>query len=299
MFSNNRRSFTRLVLAAAVTCFSLNLLGRNDARAEEIAKVPEVAAMLPQSVRDAGVLRVAMPDTGRPLAYKDGSELKGMDPALARAIAAVLGLKAELELIPFASALTGLQANKYDVSYGEFYVTAERLKVADFVTNWLDYSSFLVAGSKGFKPAAIADICGHIVGAMAGSAELEILNSQSKSCGDKAPTVSAFPSVNNAVLALNSGRVDAVLIGRGAAEDGIKMDAGLAASGEIGGGPTATAVARNENSEKMLAAIQAAYNHLIKSGEYAKILEVNGTAYGAATSAEIYKEGSTPPKYGF
>ena len=298
MLSNSRRSFTRLLLAAT-TCLSLNLIAGSGARAEEIAAVPEVAAMLPQSVRDGGVLRVAMPDTGRPLAYKEGNELKGMDPALARALAAVLGLKPQLELIPFASALTGLQANKYDVSYGEFYVTAERLKVADFVTNWKDYSSFLVVSSKGFKPAAIADICGHIVGAMAGSAELQILNSQSKNCGDKAPTVSAFPSVNNAVLALNSGRVDAVLIGRGSAEDGIKMDSRLAASGEIGGGPTATAVARNENSEKMLAAIQAAYNHLIKSGEYAKILEANGTAYGAATSAEIYKQGSTPPKYGF
>jgi polar amino acid transport system substrate-binding protein len=288
----------RLAVAAAA-CLSLDLLGGGAAWAQDIAKVPELSAMLPKAVSEAGVLRVAMPDTGRPLAYKAGSDLKGMDPALARALAGVLGLKPQLELIPFASALAGLQANKYDVSYGEFYVTAERLKVADFVTNWQDFSSFLVAAKKDFKPAAIADICGHIVGAMAGSAELQILNSQSKTCGDKAPTVSAFPSVNNAILALNSGRVDAVLIGRGAAEDAIKMDPGLAASGEIGGGPTATAVARNANSAQMLAAIKAAYDHLIRSGDYIKILEANGTAYGAATSAVIYKEGSTPPKYGF
>ncbi|MCC7483072.1 MAG: transporter substrate-binding domain-containing protein [Hyphomicrobiales bacterium] len=298
MFSISKRAFTRLALTAALG-LSSSLIAGTGVQAEEIAKVPEVADLLPQSVKDAGVLRVAMPDTGRPLAYKDGDELKGMDPALANALAAVLGLKPQLELIPFASALTGLQANKFDVSYGEFYVTAKRLEVADFVTNWEDFSSFLVVAAKDFKPAAITDICEHIVGAMAGSAELEILSSQSKNCGDKAPTVSAFPSVNTAVLALNSGRVDAVLIGRGAAEDSIMLDSSLAASGEIGGGPTATAVARNENSGKMLTAIQAAYNHLIKSGDYMKILDANGTAYGAAKSAEIYTKDSTPPKYGF
>jgi polar amino acid transport system substrate-binding protein len=284
---------------AATACLSLHLLTGGGASAADIAKVPEIAALLPRSVRDAGKLRVAIPDVGRPLSYKEGNDLKGMDPDFARAVAAVLGLKPELALIPFGSALAGLQANKYDVSYGEFYVTAERLKVADFVTDWQDFSSFLVVANKDFKPTSLTAICGHTVGAMAGSAELATLQTASKACADKPVTVSAFPSVNNATLALNSGRVDAVLIGRGSAADAIKLDPSLAASGEIGGGPTATAVARNENSEKMLAAIQAAYNQLIKNGEYAKILEANGTEYGAAKSAEIFKEGSTPPKYGF
>ena len=67
--------------------------------------------------------------------------------------------------------------------------------------------------------------------------------------------MSAFPSISNAVLALNSGRVDGVLINRGGAQESIHMDSGLDATGEIGGGPTATAVARTENSEKLLAAI--------------------------------------------
>lgn len=298
MLMNSRRGFTRTLLAATA-CLSLGVLAAGAARADDIAAVPEINAMLPQAVRDAGVLRIAMPDTGRPLAYKDGEELKGMDPDLARALGTVLGLKPQLELIPFDAALTGLQANKYDVSFGEFYVTAKRLAVADFVTVWKDYSSFLVSGAKDFKPTALADICGHTVGGMAGSAELEILNKQKDGCGDKAATVSAFPSVNDAVLALASGRVDAVLIGRGSAEDAIRMESSLAASGEVGGGPTATAVARNENSEKLLPAIEAAYEHLMKSGAYMKILEANGTAYGAATAADIYMKDTPPPKYGF
>jgi len=288
--------FTRrnaLCVIAAMTGTSLMAIAH--AQAE---KVDAVAALLPKAIQDAGVLRIAVPDVGKPLAYKDGADLKGMDPDLANAVADVLGLKAEVSLIPFSAALTGLQANKYDISYGEFYVTAERLKVADFVTSWQDYSSFLVKKEKGYNPTALGDICGHIVGAMAGSAELETLNAASKKCSEAA-TVSAFPSISNAVLALNSGRVDGVLINRGGAQESIHMDSGLDASGEIGGGPTATAVARNENSEKLLSALKAAYDHLISNGEYAKILEKNDTSYGAAKEAVIYKEGSTPPKYGF
>jgi polar amino acid transport system substrate-binding protein len=291
----NRRNALRTIIVATASAMAVMV-----AQAEESTKkVDSVAALLPKSIQDAGVLRIAVPDVGKPLAYKEGSELKGMDPALASAVAGVLGLKPEVSLIPFAAALTGLQANKYDISYGEFYVTAERLKVADFVTNWQDYSSFLVSKSKDYKPTVLKDICGRTVGAMAGSAELETLNKASKSCSGAASTVSAYPSVSNAILALNSGRVDGVLINRGGAQEAIHLDSSLDASGEIGGGPTATAVARTENSEKLLAAIKAAYDHLIESGQYAKILDKNDTAYGAAKTAVIYTEGSTPPKYGF
>ncbi|MGK3113481.1 transporter substrate-binding domain-containing protein [Candidatus Pantoea formicae] len=264
-----------------------------------IAKNDQVAALLPDAIKSSGSLRIAIPDIGKPLAYKENGELKGMDVELARAISDVMGVKADLHLVPFAAALTGLQANKYDVAYGEFYVTAERLKVADFVSNWQDYSSFLVAKAKDFRPKTLKEICGQKVGAMAGSAELETLKTAVAPCGDKKPTISAFASINQAILALNSSRVDGVLINRGGAQEAIHMDSKLDASGEIGGGPTATAVARNANSEKLLPAIKAAYDSLIQSGDYLKILQNNDTAYGAAQSAVIYQQNSTPPSYAF
>ncbi|RJG40424.1 transporter substrate-binding domain-containing protein [Mesorhizobium sp. DCY119] len=286
-----------LLISSAVASIALSNF---PAQAQDsIKKADDVAALLPEAIQTAGTLRIAVPDVGKPLAYKDGSTLKGMDADLAQAVAEVMGLKAEVSLIPFTAALTGLQANKFDISFGEFYVTAERLKVADFVTNWQDYSSFLVVKATGYAPVRLEDICGHTVGAMAGSAELETLNAGAAKCSGSAATVSAFPSVSNAILALNSHRVEGVLINRGGAQEAIHIDSGLDASGEIGGGPTATAVARNENSEKLLAALKAAYDHLIKTGDYAKILEKNDTAYGATETAVIYKEGSTPPKYGF
>lgn len=289
------KSFTLGAVIAAASFSMATMVSAQDLPAKSDA----VAALLPAQIRDAGVLRIAVPDIGKPLAYKEGDTLKGMDYDLARAVASVMGLKSEINLIPFTAALSGLQSNKFDISFGEFYVTKARLEVADFVTGWQDYSSFLVLKAKDYKPTALPEICGRTVGAMAGSAELEILNKAAGNCSGNTPTISAFPSISNAVLALNSNRVDGVLINRGGAQESINLDAGLAASGEIGGGPTATAVARNGNSAELLAALKAAYDHLIATGSYAAILERNDTSYGAIKEAVIYTADSVPPDYSF
>lgn len=194
--------------------------------------------------------------------------------------------------------MTGLQADRFDISFGQFYVTAERLEVADFVTDWQGYSAVLVSESADFMPETLADICGHFIGAMAGSAQLAVLTEAAEDCEDK-PTISAFPSVSTAVLALSSQRVEGVLLGSGTAADAMKNNEGLVTSGagEFGGGPMATAVARTDHSADMLAAIQTAYDHLIQSGTYAKILEENDVTYGAIEKSVIYVEGDAPPIY--
>lgn len=276
------------------------LLHTGTARADEgIQKMDNIAALLPAPIREAGVLHIAVPDMGKPFAYMDHMTLKGMDVDFGNAVAALMGLKAEISLVPFSSALTGLQAHKFDISYGEFYISKARLKVAEFVTEWKDYSTFLIKKSTGYMPVKLTDICGHTVGAMAGSAELATLKSYGTKCGQTPPGIEAYPSISSAILALGSGRIDSVLINRAGAQKAMSLDAGLDASGEIGGGPTATAVGRNENTEGLSKALQAAYTYLMTSGKYMEILEQNNTTYGAAKSSAIYNESSVLPHYDF
>lgn len=264
--------------------------------AAEVAK--EAADLVPDGIREAGVLRIAMPDQGKPFAYKDGDTLKGMDIGLANAVAETLGLSAKIELVPFDAALTGLQADKFDISYGEFYIRAERLKVANFVTSWQTYSSFLVRGDTTFEPKAITELCGYKVGGMAASVELATLQKAAPTCSaDKALEVSAFPSSSNAVLALTSGRIDAVLADRGVAESAIATNPTLKATGELGNGVTAIAIKRGDATKGLAEAVKAALEHLNKAGEYKKILDENGVGYGALDSFDIYGENSTPPVY--
>lgn len=222
-----------------------------------------------------------------------------MDADLANAMAATMGLEAEVTLIPFASALTGLQANKFDISFGEFYITAARMKTADFITSWQAYATFLVNKDKGLMPAKVFNVCGKSVAVMTGSVDQVALEKAKNDCADGTQIkVEAFcNSSSSAVLALVSGRVDAVRADIGVASDMMRATRGLVSTGKLRGGFCAIAVARNENSKQMLDASKAALDHLIKSGEYRRILEKNETAYGAIEEATNYAEGSNPPVY--
>jgi len=258
------------------------------------------ADLVPESIKSKGTITIAIPDTGAPIAYKDGDDLKGMDPLLAEELASILGLKADLQYVPFTQALTGLQSGRYDLSFGEFYITPERLKAADFVSNWSTYSSFLTRADDSFKPETLSDVCGHSVGAVAGSAELAFLQAGAKECekqNKKSIDVHAFPDFNAAMLAVSSSRVDATMNDRGAEELAIQKGQPFKISGKAGGGPCSTAVRRTDDSAQMLQAVKKAYEIMISSGAYAKILDEAGTTYGAITDPEIYTADSTPPDY--
>lgn len=263
------------------------------------AEVSEkAAALLPTAIKEAGSLRIAMPDQGKPFAYKEGNDLKGMDVDLAEAVAGALGLEPKIELVPFDAALTGLASDKFDISFGEFYIRAERLQVADFVSSWQTFNSFLVRGDGDLKPEAVADLCGRKAASMAASAQLDGLQKTAAACPADAPLeVSAFPNMSNAVLALTSGRVDAVFVDRGVAEEAMQADPTLATTGKLGAGLTAIAIKRGEATEGLAEAVQAAMQHLAETGEYQVVLDTNGVGFGSIAAFDIYDETSAPPVY--
>lgn len=286
----------RRAVGGMVSAIGLALLVPATAMAAELSEA--AVALLPAGIKEAGVLRIAMPDQGKPFAYKEGDDLKGLDPDLAEAVAATLGLEPQIELVPFDAALTGLAADKFDISFGEFYIRAERLEVADFVTSWQTFNAFTVRGNGDFRPEAVADLCGYKAAAMAASVTLAQLQAAAPECpADKPLEVSAFPNSSNAVLALTSGRVDTVFMDRGVAEEALKADPTLATTGKLGAGVTAIAIKRGDATKGLAEAVQAAMQALAASGEYQAILDANGVGYGALEAFDIYNETSTPPVY--
>ncbi|MFB9952964.1 hypothetical protein ACFFP0_29330 [Rhizobium puerariae] len=151
-----------------------------------------------------------------------------------------------------------------------------------------------------FMPRGLTDICGHKIAILAGSSGAPAMEVGKKRCEEAsqaAPDVSSFPAMADAVLALSSNRVEAVLMGREVGLAMIKQGQPFATTGKVGGGPTATAVARTEDSDNLLEAIQAAYVHLITSGTYEKIHRRWGTDYGMIDNPTIYRRGDQPPSY--
>lgn len=256
-----------------------------------------VADLVPEAIKTAGVLRVALPDASAPLSSVNADgQVEGMDPDLANAVGELMGLQVEFTPGTFDSQIPGLLAGKFDVAMGEYYVTAERLESVDFVTDWRDYSSFATKADSDYAPETGQDLCGKIVGVLKGSAEEASVTTLNESCDPKME-ISSFPDAAAGLLALDSGRVDVVVNGRGQLELAMAENPNLKVSGEFGGGPTATAVARTEYSAEMLEALRAAFQELMDNGTYQTILDKWGAGYGATDMAEIYTADSTPPNY--
>ena len=169
--------------------------------------------------------------------------------------------------------------------------------MADFISYWRDFSTFVVRGRHRLCACRDRDACGHKLGAIAGSVELETLTKNILTCTE-GDVVSAFPRA-----ARHSGPEQRPhrrrSHGRGAAASAMAADKSLAVSGEPGGGPTSIAIARNDSAGAVGAALKGALDHMIETGRYKEILDANGTAYGAVTETNVYTVTSEPPKYGF
>ncbi|WP_413738364.1 transporter substrate-binding domain-containing protein [Sodalis sp. RH21] len=265
-----------------------------------VEAVPEIAALVPDAIKKRGVLRVATMTKYQPFSFAVNGKNVGMIPEMVTAVAQTMGLKVDIQGMDFPAILLGLQAQKYDIGMGEFFVRKDRVEVADFVTEWSNFDAFVVNKGSKYMPEGIADVCGHkiaILGGSSGVPTMEAGKAHCASAGKAPPQVSVFPQMADAVLALSSKRVDAVLTGR---EVGLTLAASgqpFVPTGHVGGGPCATAVARNESSAGLLQALQAAYVHLIKSGKYAEIHKRWGTDYGMIDNPTIYKQGDALPDY--
>lgn len=267
---------------------------------EVVAPDPAVVALVPADIRKRGTLNIAMMTKYQPFSFAADGKTVGMMPEMATAVAQTMGLKPVISTMDFPSILLGMQGKKYDIGMGEYFVRQDRLQVADFVTEWSNYNAFIVNKDSTYMPKGLADVCGHKVAILAGSSGVPAMESGTQRCkaeGRPAPEVSSFPGMSDAVLALSSHRVEAVLTGREVGLVMIKEGQPFVASGKVGGGPTATAVARTEDSEAMLNAIRAAYLRLIKTGTYEAIHKRWGTDYGMISNPTIYRNGDQPPSY--
>ncbi len=296
----------KAVALAAAAGLMVSLLATQAAtahgvRAQKVgtrAAAASPASLVPAAIKKRGYLNVAVPDGAPPLANSSPSGPVGMDPDLATALGKVLRLKVHDSVVPFEAELTGMQAGKYDIAGGEFYVTAVRIKSANFISAWHDYSAFLSLKKNSYRPTNSKSLCGKTVGVFAGSAEQQALTALNAHCSSKM-TLSAFSAPNEAFLALSSGRVAAVTTGREQLELASEASPGkFKITGEFGGGPTAWAIARNSNTTQLTAALKAAFKVLIANGTYKKILNKWHTEYGAVKATTVYTKGSKLPNYG-
>jgi polar amino acid transport system substrate-binding protein len=251
----------------------------------------KVAAEVPAAVKSKGTLTVAADATYAPNEFvgPNGKTVEGMDADLAKALAAVMGLKASVKNATFDSIIPGLAAHKYDLGMSSFTDTKEREKTVDFVTYFSAGTSFYVKAQGGPTINSLADLCGHKVAVEKGTTQADDATAQGKKCkaaGKPGVTVLVFPDQNGANLALSSGRGDVGMADSPPADYQVKKSNGQfkLVGKPYGTAPYGIAIPKDNGMAKpVLDALKA----LMSNGTYMTILKKWGIADGAITNPVI------------
>ena len=236
-------------------------------------EVPEIAAMVPPEVAADGVLNVAANPPFAPFEFKNSrGDIVGVEMDLARAVAGVMGMDFRVDDMDFALILPAVTAGSLDAGASGFTDNAERRESFDFV-------DFLYAGvqwaaqpGSGVDPS---DPCGLTVSVQRTTvSETDDVRPKSEACeaeGKEPLTVLAFDTADNAALAALVGRADAYSADSPVTAWAVeRSDGELEMVGEMfDAAPYGFAVPKGS---PLADAMAAAMQHLIDTGDYARIL---------------------------
>jgi polar amino acid transport system substrate-binding protein len=182
-----------------------------------VAVATAQAAELPDSIKQAGELRLTVNSTYAPMEYRDPAtnELVGLDIDLANEIAKRLGVKIVWSETPFAELIPSLQTKRADFIISGISDRSSRRETADFIDYLTTGPQFFVLTENAAKTAI--DLCGKKVGTTRSTsfpAEIEKWSKQNCEAGGK-PTVQYAPGENSIDVRnqLKQGRIDAAVQG--------------------------------------------------------------------------------------
>lgn len=207
----------------------------------------------------------------------DGKKtIVGFDVELAKEIAKDLGVKLTLKEMKFDALLGALPANQIDMIISGMNPDEERAKVVDFSDIYYTAQHGVLVNKKDLdKYKAVEDLKSARVGAQMGSTQADIVKEKIKA---ENPTLLA--NVNNLILELKSGKIDALVTEKPVAEMAIKNNSELALSklefkDETGG----NAVAVKKGEKELVEQVNKTIKRLKDSGDLDKfIVEANDLA---------------------
>jgi len=280
----------RLATALAVGLAGI-VVGAPQSFGARTGVVKTVASEVPAAIKKKGVLIVAADATYAPNEFVASNEktVIGMDPDLAHALGAVMGLKMKVVNATFDTIIPRLQSHKYDVGMSSFTDTNARQKVVDFVTYYSAGTSFYVPAKGGPAVTSLADLCGQTVAVERGTTQATEATTQNTACkkaGKPGVTVSVYPDQNAANLALASGRAQVGMADSPVAAYIVKQSHGrFKLSGKpYGTAPYGVAIPKGVGLDKP---ILDGLKVLMKNGTYMSILTKWGIQQGAISNPKI------------
>ncbi len=248
-------------------------------------------AMLPDSVKSSGVIKVGIDPTYAPNEFldADGKTVKGMDVDIFNALAAKMGVKVEYIPASFDTIILGVSSGKFDAGVSSFTINAERQKQVNMVqyfnagTQWITQ-----AGNP--KMVNPDDACGLNIGVQKGVVQIDDLKVRSEKCtaaGKPAINIGIDPDQGKVTAGVVSGKYDAML-----ADSPVGLYAAKQTNGQLepvgdiyDAAPYGFVVAKDQTG--FAEAISKGLTAINSSGDYKKALEAWGNDSGAVTEFPV------------
>ena len=257
-----------------------------------VKKDDSLAAQVPASIKSRGKLIVGSDTSYAPAEFLGGSNNQtpmGYDVDLAKAIAAKLGLTADVQTAEFTGILPAL-GPKYDLGISSFTINSERLAAVNFVSYFKAGTSWAVQRGNP-KNFSLNDVCGKKIGVQTGTVQedpdLADRNKKCKDEGKPAIDVVTLKTQTDINTRLVNGSIDAM-----AADSPIIGYAITQTNGAVekigdtyDSAPQGIAVAKSDMALTQL--IQKTVTSLMEDGTYKEILAAWNNEDGAIPAAEV------------
>ncbi|MDD7960943.1 ABC transporter substrate-binding protein [Microbacterium thalli] len=246
-----------------------------------------------------GKLTVAHSAYLPPLGYipEGETEAAGTEPNIGSLIAEALGLEYNPVVVAWADWPLGIQSGKYDLITSNVTVTEERKELYDFASYREDLLGFSVqADSDIEKIEEAADISGLKIVVGSGTNQEQVLlawNEELEAAGKAPAELQYYDDNAAAVLALQSGRVDATFGPNATSAWSARETGDTKLVGLVPGGwpQTANIAAATAKGNGLIEPVHIALNALIEGGQYDEVLQTWGLETERIDASEINPPG--------
>jgi polar amino acid transport system substrate-binding protein len=247
---------------------------------------------LPDELRGRGEVRVATDAAYPPAnAYAaDGRTIEGFEPDLAAALGRVLGVRFLFVRTDFAGSLPAVQDGRVDLVMSAMTDTLARQAHVDFVDYFEAGSSILVQRGNVHGISDLHDLCGQTVAVEESTVQVDLLERTQSSCRDDRIVIKQFPDNARALVELRTGRAAAVLndyppAARLTTDARTSAHFQLASTVRYEHGFYGIAVPKDQPA--LRDALREAMDRVIRSGEYADVLDRWSVSSGAVSTATV------------
>ncbi len=208
-----------------------------------------------------------------PFEYIENGVITGADIDIANAIAKKLGKELEVTNIDFDAALTGAATGKYDMAVAGITANDERRKNMNFSVDYYKASQAIIVMSES-AIAGKADLEGKTIACQEGTTGEQYLL-------DNKYAVQSFKTGAEAVSAMTSGKVDAVVIDNAVAKALSEKQEGATKVLDEALTEEAYAIALKLGNDKLTEEVNKAIEELKADGTLASIFEKYELPYDA------------------